>query len=510
MFITAPIVNEDISGDSIYAYPATFGQGAGAAAGGALATNPVTSIINLVDKAFEESRAEKMPGAYVLSPDEANNQYGDLLGPKFFTKAVSPGYAKQVADNKRLEIERSKTLSRAPSGMFANTGYFLAGLGASAIDPINLGSAFIPVVGEERFAALAASTSMRTARLIKGAAEGAVGAAIVEPLVYAGAQTQGYDYGYADSFMNVAFGTVLGGGLHLAGGEIKDAWLARKSRIMAETGRIPSPTNLAEAIDNLSPPDRAAILSAAIGQMANGNEINLGPAARAIEDQAAKANEPFSGLTREKFIGESILTSDKNAAGLKPKELESMKNQAPESFLDGKYEAKFSKEGAVVFNDKGKAIASFNFGENIVTAQKYRRQGIAEELVYQWNKRFPGEPPPTHMTKKAKALYEKVWARIERERSGTPEITAKHQPIEPKPELEIKPQENTIVRAAALPEDLEQSLADLDAMLQVEKKAGTLSEGELAGIDAANEAAKQADAGGRGLLAAASCVFRKA
>ena len=94
------------------------------------------------------------------------------------------------------------------------------GLVASMLDPINIGSAFVPVVNTARFASLAARYGKNSARALTGAVEGAVGATLVEPLILtAAAVEQDKDYNLYDSFMNVVFGTALGGGLHVIGGK---------------------------------------------------------------------------------------------------------------------------------------------------------------------------------------------------------------------------------------------------------------------------------------------------
>ena len=69
---------------------------------------------------------------------------------------------------------------------------------------------------------------MRTARLARGVTEGAFGAALVEPIVYSTAQRVQADYDLRDSFMNITFGSILGGGLHVGVGKIRDINTARK------------------------------------------------------------------------------------------------------------------------------------------------------------------------------------------------------------------------------------------------------------------------------------------
>lgn len=130
-----------------------------------------------------------------------------------------------LIERKREEVKRKLILDNAPASTIPVQ--LLAGFGASVLDPINVASAFVPIVGEARYASMLAragtSVAARAAvRAQVGAVEGAVGAALVEPLVlYASAQDQS-DYGAVDSLLNVAFGSVLGGGLHSAGGYISD------------------------------------------------------------------------------------------------------------------------------------------------------------------------------------------------------------------------------------------------------------------------------------------------
>jgi hypothetical protein len=130
-----------------------------------------------------------------------------------------------LIERKREETQRKLILDNAPASTIPVQ--LLAGFGASVLDPINVASAFVPIVGEARVASLLAragtSVAARAAaRAQVGAIEGAVGAAMVEPLVlYASAQDQA-DYGAVDSLLNIAFGSVMGGGLHSLGGYVSD------------------------------------------------------------------------------------------------------------------------------------------------------------------------------------------------------------------------------------------------------------------------------------------------
>jgi len=175
---------------------------------------------------------------------------------------------RKLEERRRLEI-----LDRSPSGigmMFARLG---VGLGVQLLDPINIASAFIPIVGPTRYAAMLSRAGGGLARagvrLRVGAAEGAVGAALVEPIVLAGAIAEQADYDFADSLLNIAFGTVLGGGLHVGAGWVGD--LARPGRW--QTYR---PTEGMPAIlDRIDPKTRETALRLAVAQAAEGRTVEI-------------------------------------------------------------------------------------------------------------------------------------------------------------------------------------------------------------------------------------------
>ena len=106
-------------------------------------------------------------------------------------------------------------------------GGFAASLGASVVDPINLVSAFIPIVGQAKYAGMLAQQGSRVARagtrFKVGMFEGAVGATITEPIVMSVAAQEQADYTAADFAVNMIFGGVLGGGLHMGIGSVADA-----------------------------------------------------------------------------------------------------------------------------------------------------------------------------------------------------------------------------------------------------------------------------------------------
>ena len=66
-----------------------------------------------------------------------------------------------------------------------------------------------------------------------------------EPIVYGVAQKVQADYGIADSLLNITFGTILGGGLHVGAGKLKDLRTASKFKErMKERGTPDEQLNL--------------------------------------------------------------------------------------------------------------------------------------------------------------------------------------------------------------------------------------------------------------------------
>lgn len=162
-----------------------------------------------------------------------------------------------LIERKREEVQRQEVLSRTPSGVGAGAAQLGTAFATSLLDPLNVGLSFVPVVGEARYAgylAKARGLIGRTAvRAGVGAAEGAVGAAIAEPLIYAAKAQEQADYDFQDSLLNVAFGTVFGGGLHSIAGGIGDA------------------------IGKLREPERETLLRSAVGQAMEGKAVDIEP-----------------------------------------------------------------------------------------------------------------------------------------------------------------------------------------------------------------------------------------
>jgi hypothetical protein len=140
-----------------------------------------------------------------------------------------------MMDRARDRREREAAIARGPGGFIPGaltTGTsFLVG----AVDPLNVASAFIPVLGEMRYAKLmadAGSSAFARAgvRAAVGGASGAVGSAPIIGLEALAKTQEGQDFTMADALRQLMFGTVLGGGLHSGGGAVADILRARSGK----------------------------------------------------------------------------------------------------------------------------------------------------------------------------------------------------------------------------------------------------------------------------------------
>ena len=163
----------------------------------------------------------------VLSKQDADTRVNEAgVSLKIGEKGIPERALSILIDRKREEVKRRALIDSAPEGFWSGAATIGTGLAVSLADPINVASAFVPVIGEARYAKMIASASSAAGRAgVRagvGAVEGAVGAAIVEPLILGAAAAEQSEYGLYDSFLNLTFGAVLGGGLHTGLGAIGD------------------------------------------------------------------------------------------------------------------------------------------------------------------------------------------------------------------------------------------------------------------------------------------------
>lgn len=241
---------------------------------------------------IEEQRAE--PETPLLSAEQARERVTESgLKINIEDTGIRQGALDILLERKRAEHQRQVVLDGAPTSTVPIQ--LAASFAASAIDPVGLASAFIPVIRESRYASMLARAGSRAARFgvraRVGAVQGAVGAAILEPIVlYASEQDQA-DYDMADSLTNIAFGGILGGGLHSVGGVFSDM---RRTKL-AEAVSAQAEADLPTPID--APEAPAARFDAVTGDEA--------PMAR-LRDQLTRAIEADRPRILEEAKGQAV------------------------------------------------------------------------------------------------------------------------------------------------------------------------------------------------------------
>lgn len=253
-----------------------------------------------------------------LSRGEAEQRVKDA-GVKL--QVPEDGYTQEALDiliqRRREDAAIRSVQERTPWSWMGSPVRGAASLLTGVLDPLNVASAFVPVVGQMRAARMleqagASAFARAGARARIGATEGAAGAALMEPLVYGAHSQLGDDYGMADSLVNLGFGTILGGGLHITvgavgdfrrpkitGGSVADVELPAVQRTQ------PAPGSAAEAIGLASPEMREVALRTAVADMVQGRAPDVEPVLR-IDSAERAAN--FKA-----WFGESKVVDDAGA-----------------------------------------------------------------------------------------------------------------------------------------------------------------------------------------------------
>ena len=236
-----------------------FSEYAGAVLEDAKLDNPVNSIERSLDlhvdtygkheivgdlegMSFADDEADIKPVEVKFTPPSPalpEEVQKSMFAEKGLENVLKPhkDYTKETVEElitrKRNELTRQEIRDKA-SWAYAPAG-FAINLGAQALDPINIATSFVPVIGEARLInMLGRSSGMlgRTGiRAGVGAAEGAVGAAMTEPFAYLARTQEQADYGMTDALFNVGLGAVFSGALRGAGGAVGDTVRVRNNEM---------------------------------------------------------------------------------------------------------------------------------------------------------------------------------------------------------------------------------------------------------------------------------------
>ena len=195
--------------------------------------NPGAAANRFLDQYLGPGRTGKR-----LTPDEWRESEFYREGIEVDDAGITEGLAGLLAERKDRRDEFNNVLSRSKGGFGLMAAQFGVGLAGSFLDPLNVASAFIPGailskvgLNQARMATASARLGKNGSRLAMGAVDGAAGAAIVEPIIAGQAYLeQDQDYGLMDSFLNVTFGGILGGGIHFGIGKISDRIEASRAK----------------------------------------------------------------------------------------------------------------------------------------------------------------------------------------------------------------------------------------------------------------------------------------
>jgi len=271
----------------------------------AAAADPVLRPTKIISQVLEQNDFFPHPDkkkddpldSEMLSSGQVKDEYG-YLGMQF-DAPVTRRKAEFTAKGIEAERRRNDLIESSPQGLGSKALRLGASFMSAAADPLNVASAFIPVVGEARFAGIGVSG----ARLAAGATNGVIGNAAVEPIVFGGARELQLDYGMADALLNVGFGGAIGAGAHGIAGKIGDIFLERSDTVGRQSFR-----DALRARMTISPEGRKEAFKAGLAQNAQGNSVRVEPIyeidglaqRKAIERVAA---DPFNPILETHAVG---------------------------------------------------------------------------------------------------------------------------------------------------------------------------------------------------------------
>lgn len=287
-FITAQ--NErTLNGIPLDAYQAPLGEAMGAAFDQATYDNPTNQLQRFAER-YRADQPEIVTDPLtgeVVSEGEAPKRLDRETAKARIAEAgikyevpedgISEKLLELIIRDKREALRREQILARAPGGVVSGSLQFAAALGASILDPLNVASAFIPVVPQARVASMLTRAGTSTlaragARAQIGAIEGAVGQAMLEPLMAYSAMDDQIDYTALDTLRNIAFGAAIGSTLHVGLGGVRDRFFPA-ARPLIETDL--EPTSAAAIVSRMNPETHQAAMKAAVAQSATGRVVDV-------------------------------------------------------------------------------------------------------------------------------------------------------------------------------------------------------------------------------------------
>lgn len=338
------------SGLSLFDFPAPAGRVTAGAFDDAIETNPVPLF--MLSRELNAARARGPRLEYWEATDQAKKAGVKVSVPD---DGISQEALGILIERRRDEAARSVLFARR-EGVPAAVGMFSAGLAGAFMDPVNAAAGYIPILSGTRYAAaLERATTVGGRMAVRGgvgAAEGLVGAALVEAPTLALRRELQDEYGLYDSLANVAFGTFASSGLRMVGGAARDRWKGLQAARQEDFLR------------SVEPSEWAAVRQAHEQSLETGMNADLeGGFARGggIPDEMASA---FAG---QRAAAERLKVTDEVISRMRGR----MSDAEIKRFVDA--EERFRAEAAAPGADDRKLLDAAGIAE-----RKFREMDLAE------------------------------------------------------------------------------------------------------------------------------------
>lgn len=269
-FITGPLLTFRTEQERDVAnVPSTWEQGFAATFQDSFIGSPGPLLFRWLDRKLGNDTSS------ILTAEQANERFNIVGESPIFDAPISERQARMIYDATRNRLRREDIIRRSDLGGF---GGFVAGLAGAALDPLSIAAAVVP-------GALAARLGFGAARVARlgiagraayGAAEGALGTALVTPLTYGLSRAENRPYTLADAFLDVTFGGVMGAGLH-AGMAAFERWRRGTNPAIAPAaGGSDAPMPVVwQALQDASPEFRATLLRGAVADVLEGRPVQV-------------------------------------------------------------------------------------------------------------------------------------------------------------------------------------------------------------------------------------------
>jgi hypothetical protein len=459
-----------------------------------------------------------------LSPEEATAQYGikDGAGRSLldFTDATPEPVAKQLYDLKREKLLREDTLNRAEGGLIQTPLKYGTALLTSLLDPVNVAAAFIPVVGEARYAAwlVEAGGAFGRAgiRAGVGAAQGALGTAALQPLEYAKSMAEHNDLTMHDALVNTIVGSVLGGGLHTGFGAIGDGITGKFSNILADASADTKEAAMRAAVAAVTEgrPIQVDTLfrSEAIGRMLDQMPVLAERDARLISEEAQLKATDATLADRLGKLPEGDPTAVETLA-----RLSEVERQLKDETISPELRRELSSRRDELLTDTNPdklQQAALPIEERRTI--EGRRTSIADRLAQIATERNRASADtalsPLPKVQDVAAQVNQARARLETDLRGMVQ-TQKVAYAHPEDVAISREVANRVAQDATKPatteaalNDAQRALDEATASLKAHQQAGRLTDGDLHDFNGADTLINDAESKGRAFEAAASCL----